>query len=130
MSEMFCFQCEQTAGGKGCTHSGVCGKKPEAARLQDEITAGLITLARALEGKPACPGCEALFMDALFMTVTNVNFDDKDLAAMRERVLSAAAKAGGATAFDPDGLFHGDTAWHSPAAAAACKAGGRSGGGG
>jgi hydroxylamine reductase len=109
MSEMFCFQCEQTAGGKGCTHSGVCGKKPEAARLQDEITAGLITLARALEGKPACPSCEALFMDALFMTVTNVNFDDKDLAAMRERVLSAAAKAGGATAFDPDGLFHGDT---------------------
>ena len=109
MSEMFCFQCEQTAGGKGCTHSGVCGKKPEASRLQDEITAGLITLARALEGKPACPGCEALFMDALFMTVTNVNFDDKDLAAMRERVLSAAAKAGGATAFDPDGLFHGDT---------------------
>ncbi len=40
MSEMFCFQCEQTAGGKGCTRSGVCGKKPEAARLQDEITAG------------------------------------------------------------------------------------------
>jgi hydroxylamine reductase len=108
MSDMFCFQCEQTAGGKGCTHSGVCGKKPEASRLQDEITAGMITLARALEGKPACPGCEALFMDALFMTVTNVNFDDKDLTAMRDRVLSAAAKAGGAPAFNPDDLFHGD----------------------
>jgi len=108
MSDMFCFQCEQTAGGKGCTHSGVCGKKPEASRLQDEITAGMITLARALEGKPACPGCEALFMDALFMTVTNVNFDDKDLTAMRDRVLSAAAKAGGAPSFNPDDLFHGD----------------------
>ena len=40
MSEMFCFQCEQKAGGKGCTRSGVCDKKPEVARLQDEITAG------------------------------------------------------------------------------------------
>ena len=108
MSEMFCFQCEQTAGGKGCTHSGVCGKKPEAARLQDEITAGLITLARALEGKPACPGCEALFMDALFMTATNVNFDDKDLTVMRDRILADVAKAGGAPAFKPDDLFHGD----------------------
>ena len=53
MSDMFCFQCEQTAGGKGCTRMGVCGKKPEASRLQDEITAGMITLARALEGKQA-----------------------------------------------------------------------------
>jgi len=34
---MFCFQCEQTAGGKGCTATGVCGKKPSAAKLQDEI---------------------------------------------------------------------------------------------
>ena len=108
MSDMFCFQCEQTAGGKGCTHSGVCGKKPEASRLQDEITAGMITLARALEGKPACPGCEALFMDALFMTVTNVNFDDKDLTVMRDRILANVAKAGGAPAFNPDDLFHGD----------------------
>jgi hydroxylamine reductase len=108
MSDMFCFQCEQTAGGKGCTHSGVCGKKPEASRLQDEITAGMITLARALEGKPACPGCEALFMDALFMTVTNVNFDDKDLTVMRDRILADVAKAGGAPAFKPDDLFHGD----------------------
>ena len=75
MSEMFCFQCEQTAGGKGCTHGGVCGKKPEVAALQDDITAGLITLARALDGKPSCASSEALFMDALFMCVTNVNFD-------------------------------------------------------
>jgi len=109
MSEnMFCFQCEQTAGGKGCTVAGVCGKKPSSAGLQDEITAGLITLARALEGKPACPGCESLFMDALFMTVTNVNFDDADLKAMSERVQSAVAKAGGAPAFNPSDLFHGN----------------------
>jgi len=108
MSDMFCFQCEQTAGGKGCTRGGVCGKKPEVARLQDEITAGLITLARALDGKPSCPGCESLFMDALFMTVTNVNFDEADLSAMNTRVQSAVATAGGAPAFSPDALFHGD----------------------
>ncbi len=109
MSEnMFCFQCEQTAGGKGCTVAGVCGKKPSSAGLQDEITAGLVTLARALDGKPACPGCESLFMDALFMTVTNVNFDDADLKAMSERVQSAVAKAGGAPAFAPADLFHGN----------------------
>ena len=108
MSDMFCFQCEQTAGGKGCTHSGVCGKKPEVARLQDEITAGLVTLARAASGKPACSKVQSLFMDALFMTVTNVNFDDADLTVMRDRILSAVEKNGGAPAFSPDDLFHGN----------------------
>ena len=108
MNDMFCFQCEQTAGGKGCTRMGVCGKNPEAANLQDEITAGLVTLARALDGKPACPACEALFMDALFMTVTNVNFDPAALTAMRDRICAAIAIAGGAAAFPPENLFHGD----------------------
>ena len=83
MNDMFCFQCEQTAGGKGCTKVGVCGKKPDVANLQDQVTASLITLARALEGKPACAECEALFMDALFLCVTNVNFDAGDIAAER-----------------------------------------------
>ena len=50
---MFCFQCEQTAGGTGCTRQGVCGKLPEVANLQDDITAALITLARAIDGQPA-----------------------------------------------------------------------------
>jgi hydroxylamine reductase len=109
MSEMFCFQCEQTAGGKGCTHGGVCGKKPESAHLQDEITAALVTLARAATDKPACTRCESLFMDALFMTVTNVNFDDTVLTAMRDRILRAVTKYGGAPAFSPDDLFHGNT---------------------
>ncbi len=108
MSDMFCFQCEQTAGGKGCTRMGVCGKKPETARLQDEITAALITLARAADGKPACSKCEALFMDALFMTVTNVNFDDAALANMRDRILRGIEKYGGAPAYKPEDLFHGD----------------------
>ena len=51
MNKMFCFQCEQTAGGKGCTKSGVCGKNPEVANLQDELTCALVGLARAVAGK-------------------------------------------------------------------------------
>ena len=37
MSEMFCFQCQQTAGNKGCVKTGVCGKQPETAALQDDL---------------------------------------------------------------------------------------------
>ena len=49
---MFCFQCEQTAGCSGCKgNAGVCGKTAEVARLQDELTGALIGLARAAEGK-------------------------------------------------------------------------------
>ena len=43
--KMFCFQCEQTAGGKGCTGcAGVCGKKADTAQLQDDLTGALIML--------------------------------------------------------------------------------------
>jgi hydroxylamine reductase len=108
MSDMFCFQCEQTAGGKGCTKAGACGKSPEVSNLQDEITAALITLARAVDGQPVDPKVEALFMDALFMCITNVNFDPKDNAAMRDRILQAAVAAGGANTYRPEDLFHGD----------------------
>ena len=54
--QMFCFQCEQTAGCTGCTRkAGVCGKTAEVAGLQDRLTGALIGLARAAEGdtKPA-----------------------------------------------------------------------------
>ena len=45
MSEMFCFQCQQTAGGSGCVRTGVCGKQPETANLQDSLVCRLIRLA-------------------------------------------------------------------------------------
>ncbi|MEE0546762.1 MAG: hydroxylamine reductase, partial [Peptococcaceae bacterium] len=51
---MFCFQCEQTAGGKGCTGcAGVCGKKADTADYQDALTGALIALAQAAEKNPA-----------------------------------------------------------------------------
>lgn len=46
---MFCFQCEQTAGGKGCTVAGVCGKNATVSNKQDELTCALVGLARATE---------------------------------------------------------------------------------
>ena len=46
---MFCFQCQQTAGGKGCVQVGVCGKQPETAGLQDDLVRELIALAEAAE---------------------------------------------------------------------------------
>lgn len=45
MSEMFCFQCQQTAGNPGCTRVGICGKQPETANLQDELVTELTRLA-------------------------------------------------------------------------------------
>ena len=71
---MYCMQCEQTAGGKACTNAGACGKTANTARLQDELTGAFITAVRkgvAVEDK--------LLLEALFATLTNVNFDDAAL---------------------------------------------------
>lgn len=50
---MFCFQCEQAAGGKGCTKIGVCGKSAVVSNSQDELTCALVGLARAANGTGA-----------------------------------------------------------------------------
>ena len=52
MSDMFCFQCQQTAGNSGCVKVGVCGKQPETAHLQDELVCRLIRLAQVCREKP------------------------------------------------------------------------------
>lgn len=109
MTDMFCFQCEQTAGGTGCARIGVCGKKPEVAGKQDELTAALIGLARAAEGKSPGKQADALMMQGLFATVTNVNFDPVRLEDLKQKVEAVKQKLGGAMDFDPAALFHGDT---------------------
>ena len=73
---MFCFQCEQTAQGKGCTAMGVCGKKADTANLQDELTDSLIELANCAERNEENT---ELIIDGLFTTVTNVNFDNESI---------------------------------------------------
>jgi hydroxylamine reductase len=109
MTDMFCFQCEQTAGGAGCTKVGVCGKKPEVARKHDELVGALVGLARAAEGKTPGRQADELMMQGLFATLTNVNFDPARIEELKQRVEAEKAKLGGAEDFDPDRLFHGDT---------------------
>ncbi len=90
--KMFCFQCEQTAGCSACTGAaGVCGKKADTAKLQDQLTGALIGFARSTEGNEALvtPEMNKLVMEALFATLTNVNFNDEELNKLIERVHEA-----------------------------------------
>jgi hydroxylamine reductase len=83
---MFCCQCEQTAKGTGCTVSGVCGKNPEVAALQDllvHVVKGVgywADMARAVGGRDE--EIDRYVIDALFATVTNVDFDPDAVAAL------------------------------------------------
>ena len=77
---MFCYQCEQTFGGKGCTKSGVCGKTPEIANLQDLLLyqlKGISCYAKPLieQGKKIDKEIVEFVENGLFTTLTNVNFD-------------------------------------------------------
>ena len=88
-NQMFCFQCEQTAGCKACTGaSGVCGKKSDTAELQDKLTGALIGLARATEGNEELVTEEAdkLVIESLFTTVTNVNFNNDTISKLMEQI--------------------------------------------
>ncbi len=91
MSSMFCYQCEQTAQGSGCTSFGVCGKDPETSALQDlliHVAEGVSTYAHRARQLGVVDSAADLFVvEALFTTVTNVNFDPQRVAAkIREGV--------------------------------------------
>ncbi len=109
MSNMFCFQCEQTAGGKGCTRVGVCGKQPDVANKQDALTAALIDLAQAAKGKTPGKKADELMMQGLFATVTNVNFDGDRIDELTQSVKAETEKLGGTSDFFADALWSGDT---------------------
>ena len=79
-NKMFCYQCQETAGCKGCTVSGVCGKKPEVARMQDllvYVTRGLSAVTTALrrQGVTVPADVNHRISVNLFTTITNANFD-------------------------------------------------------
>ena len=89
---MFCYQCEQTAGCKGCTGKmGVCGKKEDTAALQDRLTGALIGIARASNGNEHLLTKEinSLVIESLFATLTNVNFDNDSLNGLLTRAEQA-----------------------------------------
>ena len=82
---MFCYQCEQTAKGTGCTLAGVCGKTSDVANLQDLLVYKLRELSQlALKAKAAGKRDEKIDLftaEALFVTLTNVNFDPQAIVA-------------------------------------------------
>ena len=78
---MFCYQCQEAAGNKGCTKAGVCGKKSDTARLQDlliYVSKGLSEITTKLrnEGKEVSADVDHLITLNLFTTITNANFDN------------------------------------------------------
>lgn len=81
-NKMFCFQCQETAKGTGCTIQGVCGKKAETSRWQDlllGVARGVAAISDALRSAGIKTNQEVgdYIVDALFATITNANFDDQ-----------------------------------------------------
>lgn len=92
-NKMFCYQCQETAGGKGCTVSGVCGKKPDVAAMQDlliYVTKGLACVATRLrsEWKEVGKEINHLVTQNLFITITNANFDKEAIICSIEKTLA------------------------------------------
>ena len=94
---MFCFQCEQTAKGKGCDTMGVCGKSPEVATLQDLLIHALKGIAiyghMARELGVKDPALDAFVIEGLFTTVTNVDFDPERLRGILLQAYEMKEKA-------------------------------------
>lgn len=123
--KMFCFQCQETAGCKGCTMSGVCGKKPDVAAMQDllvYVTKGISAVTTALrqEGKQVSAEINHLITLNLFTTITNANFDKESIEA-RIRATLTEKDALLAQVADPFGLpeaakWNGSGNWEEKAA--------------
>lgn len=90
MSSMFCFQCQETAGNKGCAIKGVCGKEPQTSNYMDMllyVTRGIAIVNKKLrENNVASKKAEHAIIDALFATITNANFDDDAIIAKIDSV--------------------------------------------
>ena len=81
---MFCFQCQETAGGKGCTVKGVCGKNEDVAKLQDLLIYTLKGISQiVVKGKldvKKLGDTNYQVLNSLFITITNANFNDDYIA--------------------------------------------------
>ena len=95
--KMFCYQCQETAGCRGCTVLGVCGKQPDVAAMQDllvYVSRGISAVTTALrgEGKEISPVINHLITLNLFTTITNANFDKESIEARIRATLEEKAK--------------------------------------
>ena len=87
MDEMFCFQCQQTAHNEKCNgKAGVCGKKSDTAKAQDELIGALIGLAKAAECGTPTDSTDRLVLKGLFTTITNVSFNTKTVNELTAQV--------------------------------------------
>ena len=80
-NKMFCFQCQETAKGTGCTIKGVCGKEATTSKWQDlllSVVRGIGTIQHSI-GEETTPEVTHFLTDALFTTITNANFNDQDI---------------------------------------------------
>jgi len=97
MDNMFCYQCEQAAKGTGCTAMGVCGKTPEVSNLQDLLiyaVKGISFWANlARENGASNAEVDHFVIEALFTTVTNVDFDDEAIVEIIEEAVELREKA-------------------------------------
>ena len=109
MSDMFCFQCQQTAGNTGCVRTGVCGKQPETAGLQDDLIYELIRLASAAHIKNirSKEKDRLLHRRIIIQLLTNVNFDNEAIRAFIQRVKEESDSIGGGC--DLIDLWEGET---------------------
>jgi len=93
---MFCYQCEQTAKGTGCTMHGVCGKDPEVAALQDLLVEAVKDISRyahrARQQGAKDPAVDGFVLEALFATLTNVNFDAARFQAYAAQAVEVCRK--------------------------------------
>lgn len=122
--KMFCYQCQETAGCKGCTMSGVCGKKPDVAAMQDllvYVTKGISAVTTALrqEGKQVAAEINHMITLNLFTTITNANFDKESIEA-RIRATLTEKDVLLAQIADPSGLpeaakWNGSDNWEEKA---------------
>jgi hydroxylamine reductase len=124
---MFCYQCEQTAKGIGCTVAGVCGKDARVAALQDLLIHGTKRIAmyahRARQHGARNPEVDLFVLTALYTTVTNVNFDEgriigmlRDCARLRDKACFLYESAARSAGVEPERLG-GPTSWEPGAGA-------------
>ncbi|MDR0503860.1 MAG: hydroxylamine reductase [Treponema sp.] len=104
--KMFCFQCQQTAKGTGCTMNGVCGKKPQTAVQHDILTCEMISLASVMHEKGICSLHEAdMIVDGLFTCITNVNFETEKAAGLAAEIRLIREKLEGNETITKNELF-------------------------
>ncbi len=124
-AQMFCFQCQETAGGKGCTIRGVCGKTPDVARMQDLLLytlkgLGAVTTRLREANDDIDIAVDRLVTESLFMTITNANFDVDAITKEVEKVLDVKAQL--LAKLEDDGELPEAATWAAPKEEFAAKA--------